>query len=109
MAEVPGVIESAETEPRCVMAIERKDSDVKNIGPNVYLVKVLWKLSESDKGKMVVIDVDSGDYEADADEAAARKRLLSRRPAARTWTEEFQGLPAFRGGWMLSYPNGYTI
>lgn len=91
------------------MAIERKDADVQATGRNVYVTRILWKLPDGDKGKMVVIDVDSGDYEADADEAAARKRLLARRPHASTWTEEFQGPPAIRGGWRMAYPNGYTI
>ena len=87
------------------MAVERKDGDVKEAGQSVYLTRILWKLPDGDKGKMVVIDVDSGDYETDADEAAARKRLLARRPHARTWTEEFQGPPVIRVGWRMAHPN----
>lgn len=39
----------------------------------------------SDQGKFVLIDIDSGDYEVDADEIAASDRLLIRRPNAQTW------------------------
>ena len=89
------------------MAVER--GDVKKAGERIYMARVMWKLNDSDKGKMVVIDVDSGDYEVDADEAVALERLLARRPDARAWPVKFQGQRVFRGGWRLSYPNGYTI
>lgn len=39
----------------------------------------------SDDGKFVVIDIESGDYEIDADEIAASDRLLIRRPNAQSW------------------------
>ena len=103
-----GVVELAQAmESEDAMAAERKDVNV--AGPDLYLVRIVWKLADKDKGKMVVIDVDSGDFEADADEMAARKRLLTRRPDARTWTEEFQGPPKIRGSWRMTYPKGYTI
>ena len=37
---------------------------------------------EEDKGKFVVIDVESGDYEIDKRDAAATRRLYERRPDA---------------------------
>ena len=91
------------------MAAERTETDIVNAGRDIYGSKVVWKLTDDDKGKVVVIDVDSGDYEVDTVEAKARDRLLSRRPDACTWTEEFKGRPVFRGGWRMTYPNGYTI
>lgn len=39
----------------------------------------------SDDGKFVVIDIETGDYEIDADEVAASDRLLIRRPNAQSW------------------------
>jgi hypothetical protein len=39
----------------------------------------------SDQGKFVVIDIESGDYEIDADELAASDRLAARRPNAQPW------------------------
>lgn len=44
-------------------------------------------------GKMVVIDVHSGDYEIDSDDLTATMRLLERQPAAMTWGERV-GYPA---------------
>ena len=83
------------------MALEKRD--VRETGQSIYLTRILPKLPEGDKGKMVVIDVDSGDYEVDADQAAALKRLLARRPDARAWTEEFQDPRVFRMGWRGTY------
>ena len=57
----------------------------------------------TDKGKKVVIDVDSGDYEVDAVEKLAVDRLLSRRPDACMWTVEFEGPRVFRMGWRGTY------
>ena len=37
------------------------------------------------KGNFVVIDVESGDYEIDAGDAVATRRLLDRRPTAVTY------------------------
>jgi len=49
-----------------------------------------------EKGKFVVIDIYSGDYEIDERDADASVRLLNRRPDALTW--------AVRVG----YPTPYT-
>jgi len=35
-------------------------------------------VTQSDEGKFVAIDIETGDYEIDADELAAYDRLLSR-------------------------------
>lgn len=77
--------------------------EIKSAGRSIFQTKILGKLTDNDKGKMVVIDVDSGDYEVDADQAAALKRLLARRPDARAWTEEFQEPRVFRMGWRGTY------
>ena len=49
-------------------------------GRAIYKEKILPLMKEEDKGKVVVIDVNSGDYEIDYDDAAAMFRLLERRP-----------------------------
>ena len=91
------------------MPIERRETEIVHTGQRKYFSKVVWKLADEDKGKMVVIDVDSGDYEVDASEKKAVDRLLARKPDACTWAVEFQGRPMFHGGWRMTYPNGYTI
>ena len=47
----------------------------------------------AEKGTLVVIDVDSGDYEVDTNEVDAWMRLRERRPDAVTWVERV-GYPA---------------
>ena len=56
-------------------------------GKAIYQKKILSLVYPQEKGKIVVIDISSGDYEMDADDAQALVRLLARRPHARTWTE----------------------
>jgi hypothetical protein len=47
--------------------------------------KLVPTFGPSDQGKFVLIDIESGDYEIDADEIAASDRLASRRPNAQPW------------------------
>lgn len=54
-------------------------------GDEIYQRDVRPHVSESDEGKFVVIDIESGDYEIDSDELAAHDRLLARRPQAQVW------------------------
>ena len=73
--------------------------NAEEIGRAIYKSKILPSLQPEDKGKVVYIDVRSGDYEIDSDEAAAMVRLMERRPDAYTWAERV-GYPAvhFMGG-----------
>ena len=76
-----------------------QDKDVGAIGRALYKDKILKTLDEkADKGKLVVIDVNSGEYEiADGtnpdDDIAALERMGTRRPDAVTWAERV-GYPA---------------
>ena len=54
-------------------------------------------LRPEDDGKYVAIDIETGDYEIDADDYAATGRMLARRPGARLWL--------MRAG----YPTAYRI
>ncbi len=56
-------------------------------GPLIFNESIRETLDDGDLGKVVVIDIDSGDYEIDYDDAAALFRLLERRPEAYTWSE----------------------
>ena len=53
---------------------------------------------ETELGKFVVIDVESGDYEIDKRAAVAIGKLLERRPGAMTWAERVGFLAAHRWG-----------
>ena len=70
-----------------------KREDASFVGRAIYKEKILPLLKADDKGKVVVIDVNSGDYEIDYDDAAAMFRLIERRPDAFTWSERV-GYPA---------------
>ena len=60
------------------------DSDVVAVGREVY-AKLRGRLEATYHGSFVIIDADSRDYEVDSLPAAAKKRLLARRPEARMY------------------------
>ena len=62
--------------------IDIYSEDVVTIGKAIYERDVLPHVTPEDKGKMVVIDVYSGDYEIDRDSLAAGLRLKRRHPDA---------------------------
>jgi hypothetical protein len=53
---------------------------------------------EKEKGKFVVIDVDTGDYEIDRRDAAATRRLVDRHPDAVTYAVRIGRPTAYRMG-----------
>lgn len=54
-------------------------------GDDIYERDIRPKLRPDDKGKFVLIDIETGEYEIDADEMAASDRLLARHPKAQVW------------------------
>ena len=52
------------------------------LAANLYREKVKPQLRDTDAGKFVVMDLDSGDYEVDDYEFDAEIRLLERHPGA---------------------------
>ena len=67
-----------------VMTVQRSAA---NAGRAIYNKTIRDKVEPTENGKVVVIDVNSGDWEIDADDATALFRLLKRRPDAFTWAE----------------------
>ena len=55
---------------------------ISELGEKIYRDRIKSRLSPSEKGKFVLIDVVSGHYEIDADFRAASDRLRYRRPDA---------------------------
>ena len=72
------------------MVVER--TDIAPIGRAMYGV-LRTDLESSHWGRMVVIDVNTGDYEIDDDDLTATLRLRERNPGAITWGERV-GYPA---------------
>jgi hypothetical protein len=54
-------------------------------GDEIYERDIAPRLTPEDHGKFVAIDIESGEYEVDADELAACRRLDARIPDAQTW------------------------
>ena len=72
------------------MTVQRSAADA---GRAIYNRDIRDKVEPAEIGKVVVIDVNTGDWEIDADDATALFRLLKRRPNAFTWAERV-GHPA---------------
>ncbi|MBA3471684.1 MAG: hypothetical protein H0T57_00400 [Rubrobacter sp.] len=54
-------------------------------GDEIYERAVRPHVREDDLGKFVLIDIETDDFEMDADEIAASDRLLARNPDAQVW------------------------
>ncbi len=63
------------------------ESDAPAIGRAIYREKIHPTLGPEHKGKVVVIDVKSGDYEIADRHIDGAQRLRKRRPNAYTWEE----------------------
>jgi hypothetical protein len=67
-------------------------------GDEIYMRDIRPYLKKEDVGKFAVIDIETGEYEIDADELTASDRLLSRRPAAQVWLVQIDSRYARRFG-----------
>ena len=59
--------------------------EIAALGEAIYREHIQPRVGSVEKGKFVVEDVETGDYEVDSDNAAATRRLLKRRPDAVTY------------------------
>jgi hypothetical protein len=71
--------------------------EVATRGEAIYEQQIRPKVEATHKGQFVVIDIETGDYEIDADDLAATKRALAKRPAAVLY------------GLRIGYPTAYRI
>ncbi|MCI0490394.1 MAG: hypothetical protein L0229_27690 [Blastocatellia bacterium] len=67
-------------------------------GDAIYERLIRPYVTQSDEGKFAVIDIETGDYEIDADEVAAHDRLVSRNPEAQVWVTQVGSRYARRFG-----------
>ena len=77
---------------KALLCPEEEDDDISRIGKARY-EELRPQLEAEHWGKMVVIDVNSGDYEIGDGDCSASRRLYARRPEAVTWGERV-GYPA---------------
>jgi hypothetical protein len=54
-------------------------------GDEIYERDIRPRIEAGDEGKFVVIDIETGAYEIDADELAASDRLVARNSDAQVW------------------------
>lgn len=54
-------------------------------GTEVYEQQVRAQVESGNQGRIVAVDVDSGDFELAEDSLAAASQLLARRPDAQVW------------------------
>ena len=62
-------------------------------GMEIYDQQVRGQVESGNQGRIVAIDVDSGDFELAEDSLAAASQLLARRPDAQIWCVRI-GYPA---------------
>lgn len=67
-------------------------------GDAIYEQEIRPHLTSGDVGKFVVIDIETGAFEIDADELAASDRLLARLPKAQPWLRRIGSRHARRIG-----------
>jgi hypothetical protein len=56
------------------------DREVSRLGQKLYDDRIRSVVENSNRGKFLVLDVSTGDYEIDADDLTASERLLERHP-----------------------------
>ena len=72
-------------------------------GQSIYEHEIRSRVDGPGQGKVVVIDVESGDYETDADDASATARLMLRRPNAVTYAVRVGHPTTYRMGARSSF------
>ena len=79
-----------------------RGSDVELRGMALYDERIRSRVEETEKGKFVVIDIQSGEYEIDSDDATATARMRERRPGAITYAVRVGHPAAYRMGTRFS-------
>jgi hypothetical protein len=79
-------------------ATKRTLDELAGLGGAIFDQNVKPALRPDDEGKFVAIDVETGEYEIDADDYAAVARLRSRKPEADVWL--------MRAGYPTTYKMG---
>ena len=67
-------------------------------GDEIYDRKIGPRFEKTSRGKFVAIDIETAEFEVDADEMAATDRLLARIPDAQIWFRRIGSKFAYRFG-----------
>ena len=71
--------------------------EVEARGEAIYAEQIRGQVEAGNKGKFLVIDIETGNYEIDADDLQATMRALAKRPAAVLY------------GLRIGYPTAYRL
>ncbi len=71
--------------------------EVHSRGEAIYEQQIRTKVEPQHKGKFLVLDVETGEYEIDEDDLKATKRALAKRPGAVLY------------GLRIGYPTAYRL
>jgi hypothetical protein len=74
-------------------------SEIAERGQAFYDRAIRDKLDASARGKFLALDIDTGDYEIDADERSALKRVLAKRPDAALYLLRIGRSTAYHLSW----------
>ena len=81
----------------------RTSREIANIGEQLYSEQIRNKVEVEHRGKFLVVDIDSGDYEIDERHIRATRRLQQRRPEGVLYGLRIGYSAAYRlGGSMLT-------
>ena len=78
--------------------VELSKEEFAQLAKEIYYREIRPQVIEQHRGKFLVLDVESGDYEVDTDDAAALERMQARHPEGRHFL--------FRIGYRAAYSIG---
>jgi hypothetical protein len=79
-------------------------AEIAERGQALYEHEIRDKLDASVRGKFLVLNIETGEYEIDADERAALKRARAKRPDATLYLLRIGHPSAYRLGWKVALP-----
>jgi hypothetical protein len=85
------------------MSFRYSEEEFERRGEEIFARDIEPRTKEEAPHKSVLIDIESGDYEIDADEIAASDRLLARHPDAQVWMRRVGSPYAHRLGGRLRF------
>jgi hypothetical protein len=74
------------------------DEEFRTRGEAIFARDIEQHVRAKNPRDFVLIDIETGDYEVDADDMAAEDRLLARRPDAQVWMRRVGSPHAYRFG-----------
>jgi len=74
------------------------DEEFATRGEEIFVRDIEQHVQAENPRDFVLIDIESGDYEVDADQDAASDRLLARHPDAQVWMRRVGSPYAYRFG-----------